>query len=240
MPPTTDLGPLVNPKERRYYALLVVLSLGLYGLIGLSVVGALAAAPDAFAGLLAYIIGFPVMFFVLHGLGVGYLRGNGVRASERQFPELLQMGQRHAVTLGLDRVPDLFVLQSGGVLNAFATRFLGRDFVVVYSDVLAMAETRGESAVSFIVAHELAHVKRGHLKHRWLTLPWDSSHSSAPPTHVPVSTRAIASARTASRPGRSMVYSSSRQDVSSTIGWRCVILRDRSRRKAGSGFAGRS
>jgi Zn-dependent protease with chaperone function len=111
------------------------------------------------------------MFFVLHGLGVGYLRGNGVRASERQFPELLGMARRHATTLGLDRVPDLFVLQSGGMLNAFATRFLGRDFVVVYSDVLAMAEQRGESAVSFIVAHELAHVKRGHLKHRWLTLP---------------------------------------------------------------------
>lgn len=171
MPPATDLRPLVNPKERRYYALLVVLSLGLYGLLGLGALGGLAAAPDAFAGMLVYVVGFPVTFFVLHGLGVGYLRGNGVRASERQFPELLQMAQRHAATLGLDRVPDLFVLQSGGMLNAFATRFLGRDFVVVYSDVLAMAESRGESAVSFIVAHELAHVKRGHLKHRWLTLP---------------------------------------------------------------------
>lgn len=171
MPPSTDLRSLVNPKERRYRALLVFFSLGFYALLGIGLLGASAAAPDAFAGMLAYLIGFPTLFFVLHGIGVGYLRGNGVRVSERQFPELLQMARRHAATLELAKVPDLFVLQSGGMLNAFATRFLGRDFVVVYSDVLAMAESRGEGAVSFIVAHELAHVKRGHLKHRWLTLP---------------------------------------------------------------------
>jgi Zn-dependent protease with chaperone function len=171
MPPAADLRSLVNPKERRYYALLVILSLALYALLGLGLLGALATAPDALAGVLAYVVGFPATFFVLRGLGVGHLRGNGVRASEHQFPELLEMARRHAATLGLESVPDLFVLQSGGVLNAFATRFLGRDFVVVYSDVLAMAEGRGEDAVSFVVAHELAHVKRGHLKHRWLTLP---------------------------------------------------------------------
>jgi Zn-dependent protease with chaperone function len=34
-----------------------------------------------------------------------------------------------------------------------------------------MAEKRGEDAVSFVVAHELAHLKRGHLKWRWLLLP---------------------------------------------------------------------
>jgi Zn-dependent protease with chaperone function len=30
---------------------------------------------------------------------------------------------------------------------------------------------QGEAAVGFIVAHELAHHKRGHLKNRWLTWP---------------------------------------------------------------------
>src|SRR5690606_28191330 len=38
--------------------------------------------------------------------------------------------------LGVSQVPALYVLQSGGLLNAFATRFAGRDFVVVYSDML--------------------------------------------------------------------------------------------------------
>jgi Zn-dependent protease with chaperone function len=41
----------------------------------------------------------------------------------------------------------------------------------VYSDVLALAQARGEAAVGFIVAHELGHVARGHLRFRWLTMP---------------------------------------------------------------------
>jgi len=62
-------------------------------------------------------------------------------------------------------------MESGGLLNAFATRFFGRDFVIINSDVLELALAQGESAVGFIVGHELGHVWRGHLKHRWLTNP---------------------------------------------------------------------
>jgi Zn-dependent protease with chaperone function len=65
----------------------------------------------------------------------------------------------------------MYVMESGGLLNAFATRFLGRDFVIINSDVLELALAQGEAAVGFIVGHELAHVWRGHLKHRWLTTP---------------------------------------------------------------------
>jgi Zn-dependent protease with chaperone function len=102
---------------------------------------------------------------------MGSLRGNAVRVTPTQFPVLHRLAATHARTLGMAEVPAVFVLQSGGALNAFATRFLGRDFVVIYSDVLEMAEARGEGAVGFIVGHELAHVRRGHLRHRWLTLP---------------------------------------------------------------------
>jgi Zn-dependent protease with chaperone function len=111
------------------------------------------------------------MLFVARAVMIGNLKGNGVFVTPRQFPALHAMAAAHAKKLGMSRVPDVFVMQSGGALNAFATRFLGRDFVVIYSDVLAMAQQRGQSAVGFIVGHELGHVHRGHLKHRWLTLP---------------------------------------------------------------------
>jgi Zn-dependent protease with chaperone function len=42
---------------------------------------------------------------------------------------------------------------------------------VVHSDVLELALAQGEAAVGFIMGHEMAHVWRGHLKHRWLTTP---------------------------------------------------------------------
>lgn len=174
----TDLQALVNRKERTYYFLIVAYGVLLYVLFGFgsAAVHFLVPVPPGAEGggiatIVGYVVAFSLTFFVIHGIWIGHLRGNGIRASERQFPELMQMATRHAATLGLRRVPDVFVLQSGGVLNAFAKRFLGRDFVVIYTDVLALAERRGEGAVSFIVAHELAHVQRGHLKHRWLTGP---------------------------------------------------------------------
>ena len=50
------------------------------------------------------------------------------------------------------------MVQSGGLLNAFATRFSFRNLVVLYSDVMELAYEQGESAVDFIIAHELAHI----------------------------------------------------------------------------------
>ncbi len=54
-------------------------------------------------------------------------------------------------------------MQSRGVLNAFATRFIGKHYIVLYSDILEVAYEEGEEAVKFIIGHELGHVKRGHL-----------------------------------------------------------------------------
>ncbi|HVE79058.1 MAG TPA: M48 family metallopeptidase [Gemmatimonadaceae bacterium] len=165
--PAAPLKALVNSKERLYYALLVLTSLAIYA--GLA--AAVAASVEG-AGIAAvYVLPISLALFMAHGLLIGRLRGNAVRVSARQFPTLYRLVARHAATLGIKTVPDIFVMESGGVLNAFATRFLGRDFVVIYSDVLALADERGEAALGFVVAHELAHVWRGHLKHRWLTLP---------------------------------------------------------------------
>lgn len=174
MPSTPKLPALVTTKERVYYLVIVLISVAVYGAMIGGLMVASKAAPQVLAGVsvfAVYAVGIVVAYFVMHGLLIGHLRGNGVYVSERQFPKVLEMACRHCAAIGLDPIPDLFVLQSGGVLNAFATRFVGRDFVVIYSDVLALAEQRGESAVSFVVAHELGHVRRGHLKWRWLTLP---------------------------------------------------------------------
>ena len=161
------LAPLVHGRERLYFRLMIGVSLLIYaGLVTLVV-----SAPAATGGILFYAVAIMVAFVLVHGMLVGRLRGNAVRVTPLQFPVLHQMATRHATTLGLATLPDIFVLESGGLMNAFAMRFFGRNFVVVNSDVLAMAEQDGEAAVSFIVAHELAHVQRGHLLRRWLIGP---------------------------------------------------------------------
>jgi Zn-dependent protease with chaperone function len=166
-PAGTSPRQLVSPRERTRYALVLGISLAVYGGLALGAV----QNPQAAATIVAYGLVFSLLGLLTHGLALGRIRGNAVRVSERQFPVVLRLAVAHARKLGLKQVPAIYVVQSGGLLNAFATRFLGRDFVILYSDVLELALARGEAAVGFIVAHELAHVARGHLKHRWLTAP---------------------------------------------------------------------
>jgi Zn-dependent protease with chaperone function len=162
-----DLSPFIHRKERTYYVLMLIISAVIYaGLVAVLMSGAGGAGI-----VVGYGLAFALMFFTMHGLMIGRIRGNGVRVTATQFPALHAAIVRHSATLDLATVPDVFLLQAGGLLNAFATRFLGRDFVVLYSDVLAMAEREGQAVVGWIVAHELAHVRRGHLKHRWITTP---------------------------------------------------------------------
>lgn len=156
-------GPLVSewvhPKERIYFVLCLLVSFLAYAVLFLSLVG------------LVYIgIGL-VVGLVAQGLFIGSLRGNGIRVSEQQFPEIHRMAERIAKQMRLESLPAIYVLQAGGLLNAFAARFLGRNFVVLLSDVLELAYAQGESAVAFVIAHELAHIKRKHLAWRAALYP---------------------------------------------------------------------
>ena len=157
---------LVNPKEKIYFAICVLISIAVYIALAMIIVsGSPIAGPIIFYTVL--IVGG---YFIIHGVMIGQIRGNGVRVSERQFPELMAMARQQSRRLDME-VPDVFVLQSGGILNAFATRFLGRNFVILYSDVLALATQKGEKAVSFVLGHELGHIKRRHMTRRALLYP---------------------------------------------------------------------
>jgi Zn-dependent protease with chaperone function len=150
---------LVHPKERVYFGICLALSVMSYLLLVISLIG------------LVYImIGVPIALFV-HGLFMGRVRGNGVRVSATQFPEVHRLAWQLAKEMELQPLPAIYVLQAGGLLNAFATRFLGRSFVVIYSDVLELAYAQGEAELAFVLCHEFAHIKRGHLKWRWALYP---------------------------------------------------------------------
>lgn len=165
--PRADLSSLVTSKERVYFAISAVVGIAVYTLV----IWLMLVSAEARPIIILYGVLIIVGTFALHGFMLGHIRGNGVRVSARQFADLNTVVAEHSKAFDMEP-PDVFVLQSGGLLNAFATRFLGRNFVVLYSDVLAMAEkSGGDGAVSFVIGHELAHHKRGHLKWRWLVLP---------------------------------------------------------------------
>jgi len=111
-----------------------------------------------------------LVFFFAHLMLIAHVRGSSIKLGPQQMPELHDRAIRIAHRIGMTRVPDVYLLQSGGILNAFATRFGRRRFVVLYSD-LVRACGDNLDALDFIIAHELGHIHRGHLNWRWLLAP---------------------------------------------------------------------
>lgn len=127
------------------------------------IVGTLGAA------LLYALLFFIVYLFAQSGF-IAHLRGNTVELSPEQFPDLYGLYIDACQRLDIKVPPTAYLMMSDGVLNALATRFLRKDYVVLYSSIIEALRLRPE-ALRFYFGHELAHIKRGHLNLRWLKLP---------------------------------------------------------------------
>jgi Zn-dependent protease with chaperone function len=101
---------------------------------------------------------------------IAYMKGNGICLSEEQFPEMYHIYREIAKEIGLKKAPPLFIMQNGGILNAFAIRLSGKNYIALYTDVFSQYKTDID-AVTFILAHELGHVKRCHNQKRYWTMP---------------------------------------------------------------------
>ncbi len=100
-----------------------------------------------------------LIYVFIHSAFIAHLSGNGVEVTEAQFPDLHQQFRECCDKVSLAKTPRLFVMNGNGVLNAFATWFLGTKFVVLLSNVVdAMDEN--PSGVRFYLGHELGHVIR--------------------------------------------------------------------------------
>lgn len=145
-------------KEGTYFAIVLIFSILVWLGLLISIVGIF------YAGLFAFIA------WIGSGLLTAHLRSEAVLVDERQLPQLHATFLRVCQKLNIHNPPKLYVLQAGGALNAFATRFAGRDFVVVFSDMLE-AFGPESSEIQFILGHELGHLKSNHILKRIFVAP---------------------------------------------------------------------
>lgn len=148
----------IHSKERVYLALMVLVSCSMYAGI---IVGAFFEPKVLIYG--AYLLAFLIFGTLAQVFLVGHLRGNAIKVNQKQFPEVFEILTSQSAKLDLQTVPTMYLVQGNGVLNAFATRFVGRNYVILYSDVLAAAYNEGRQAVEFVIGHELGHIKRNHV-----------------------------------------------------------------------------
>lgn len=118
---------------------------------------------------IAYAIFLAAFFFVSQLAFIAFVKGSAVKIGPHQFPELHARIARLSSSMGM-REPEAYLMQAGGALNAFATRFLMRDMIVLFSDLLEACGD-DEGAADMIIAHELGHLRCGHLKWAWVLLP---------------------------------------------------------------------
>jgi Zn-dependent protease with chaperone function/Tfp pilus assembly major pilin PilA len=152
--PTAPIGlspqSLNVAKEKTYFVWVLIISIVAWLALAISIIGLFYAAMFGF------------ILWLGSGLLTAHLRAEAVRVGPDQLPELDATFRAVCERLGVAKPPALYVLQSGGLLNAFATRFSGRDFVVVYSDFL---EALGPSSpeMQFILGHEIGHLQSRHI-----------------------------------------------------------------------------
>jgi Zn-dependent protease with chaperone function len=151
-----DVSP--SAAEVPLRVVLMVIALALWIVFIVSIVG------------LVYGLIIGLFVFFAHVMLIGHVRGSSIKLGPQQMPELYDRVVNIAQRIGMERVPDVYLQQSGGILNAFATRFGRRRFVVLYSE-LVKACGDNLDALDFIIAHELGHIHRGHLNWRWFIAP---------------------------------------------------------------------
>ncbi|HEX5338525.1 MAG TPA: M48 family metalloprotease [Gallionella sp.] len=154
------MNDLVYPRERTLGN--ITLAIGLLIWLGL-IVGTFGTA------LIGLAVGFVLYLFAQSAL-IAHIKGNGVELTEAQFPDLYAQFTACCDRLQIKTRPQAYILNGNGGLNAFATKFLGTQFVVLMSDVVDAMDKHADG-VRFYIGHELGHLRMKHLSGHLLRWP---------------------------------------------------------------------
>ncbi|MEA5094299.1 MAG: ankyrin repeat domain-containing protein [Sedimentibacter saalensis] len=154
-----SLKNLIHKDEKRYFSVALIVSIIIY------------------VSLLFYLEGLGVLLLLTaislfsNGLMIARIRTNGVRLSANQFPEVYNKVVELCNSMEIQSIPEVYVIESGGILNAFAAKSFRKNIVILYSDIFDLINTENNDELSFIIAHELAHIKRRHVAKHLFILP---------------------------------------------------------------------
>lgn len=116
-----------------------------------------------------YIVPLVLFYLLFEFIFRAKAMGNMLLVSKEQFPHIHGMLVEGAEKLGM-QVPEAFIYNSNGLLNAFARQVFGRRYVLLTS---AIIDATSDDQMKFIIGHELGHHAAGHLDsfYSFLRLP---------------------------------------------------------------------
>ncbi len=160
-----------HPKEKLYLTITIfITSLYYLFIIFFLIGGGLDVLDTPF-----FILGFTVFLFFMHLVGMASIRINSVKIGPNQFPILWNSMVEFSNKMGIDKPPDMYIINAAGELNAFAARLVSRKLLVLYSDLVdALLEGNDRKQLEAVVCHELAHHALNHTHfYNWFLLPAD-------------------------------------------------------------------
>lgn len=157
---TFNVKAIRHPKEKIYGA--AVLAAGSLLWVCLLAVILLGEQPlVAIPIVVAYAFAIWALSVLIRAFLRAYMFGHYVMVAPDQFPRIHAMVEDGARTLGLAEAPATFIYNSGGVMNAFALRLIGRRRYVWLTSALIDADN--DEQLRFVIGHELGHHVAGHL-----------------------------------------------------------------------------
>lgn len=105
-----------------------------------------------------------VILFISMYLNFAQVKAASLKITQKNFPEIYSLLHSYAYRLGMEKVPEMYVVQQSGVLNAFSSFIFGRQYILVHTEIFEVAyrEHKDLNALAFILAHELSHIYYGH------------------------------------------------------------------------------
>lgn len=112
-----------------------------------------------------------------------------IKVTPTNFPEIYEKGKEFTEKLGLKKMPEIYVEQDNGALNAFATYVIGKRYVKLNAEIVDVAylENKDFDTVFFVMAHEFGHI---YLHHVTLLYNLFVSVAKAIPIYGPLLSRA--------------------------------------------------
>ncbi len=148
-PPAT--GSLRHPKESAYFMVAAIAAV-------------CAWLVFVWIALLLFWVVLPVAaaLWIVDRLYRAQLLGNSIQVRPGQFPEICELVTTYCEKLRMYKVPEVFIVNGNGVVNAIAMRMLRDKYVLLLGDLVDVTLASGLPSLGFVLGHELGHHALGH------------------------------------------------------------------------------
>jgi hypothetical protein len=113
------------------------------------------------AGAVAAILAVPALFFIRNDR-LAFIRGNSIRLSEDQFPQVYDILETHCRKLGMSRTPELYLTDRAISMPARAFSAWGGEYIALRTDFLETPLENVRDVLAFTLGYELGRLRLGH------------------------------------------------------------------------------